>query len=356
MHGVHAADGELQLGLCRAWPQASARPSSLGLQRRDPGGSRGEPQPDPGKLKLAAQIPRRGGRGQYRRVRNVVELVGQHGRDNHDPGHDERGPPGRVRRARRLPGPVELPGHCPAHTDTELPGRGRRERNLAHRAQPGEPARQDRHPVLAEQVAIEAAHQATGRKRIVHPPVNDRNAARLTHAALSRTPGRAAILVNRRQERTRNVDEDIAGVDRRQVSAVGRGRAAAPASAPSATVPEQPADQRHRQRCPPGTAAGRPPPVPRRGHRASAPRAAGLAYLHGRHCPECRPLAGEAAAPISGQPAPLLAPPPSSFGDCGSKLGPIMLDECGGLLVWGRWSRTEEAVNAWPRGQRPATD
>ncbi len=256
----------------------------LGLQGRDPGGSRGEPQPDPGILKLAAQIPRRCGRGQYRRVRDVVELVGQHGRDNHDTGHDERGPPGRVRRARRQPGPVELPGNSPAHADTELPGRDRRERDLAHRAQPGKPARHDGHPVLAEQLAIEAAHQVTGGKRIVHPPVNDRIRGQTHPRGTFLHSWQGGDLGNRRQERTRNVDEDIAGVDRCQVTAVGGPGAAGAGQRAERHRAQQPADQRHRQHCPPGTAAGRPPPVPRRGHRASAPLAAGPPYLHGRHC------------------------------------------------------------------------
>jgi hypothetical protein len=117
MHNVHAADAEQQLGVVQGSAEAQLQAVDLGLQGRDPGGSRGEPQPDPGILKLAAQIPRRGRRRQYSRVRNVVELVGQDGRDNHDPGHDERGPPGRVRRARRQPNPVELPGNSPANAD-----------------------------------------------------------------------------------------------------------------------------------------------------------------------------------------------------------------------------------------------
>jgi hypothetical protein len=112
----------------------------LALERRYPRSPPVQPHPDPGEL-VRREQPAGGGRREDSAVLGIG-LVGQHRRDIHDPGHQERGTPGRV----NLPGrgilPVELVGHPAAGTHAEHVRNARSERDLVGRAGARQPAGQ----------------------------------------------------------------------------------------------------------------------------------------------------------------------------------------------------------------------
>jgi hypothetical protein len=216
------------------------------LERRDAGAACREPQPDPPEREFAVQVPGGGCRGQKGAV-DVVELVRERRRNDHDPGDQERGPPGRDRDVRLQVLPVELIGHVAADAGMEEPGLPGRERDLVGGARPGQPARQHRHSVLAEAIPVEAPGQAVGEEGVIDLAVHDRVGAQAHGGGGGGHPGQALDLPDDRQDRARHVDEDVAGVDRVQVAPVGRVRAPCPGQGPQPDHAEQPADQGHRE-------------------------------------------------------------------------------------------------------------
>jgi hypothetical protein len=187
-----------------------------------------------------------GRRGQQGAV-DVVELVRERRRDDHDPGDQERGPPGQGRDVRLQVLPVELIGHVAADAGVQEPGLSGRERDLVSGARPGQPARQHRHPVLAEAIPVEAAGQAVGKEGVIDPAVNDRVGVQADGGGTGRHAGQVLDLPDDRQDRAGHVDEDVAGVDRVQVAPVGRVRAPRPGQGPQRDRAEEPADQRHHE-------------------------------------------------------------------------------------------------------------
>ena len=121
-------------------------------------------------------------------------------------------------------------------------------------------------------------------KRVIRPAMDDRIAGQPQPGGAVADAWQGGDLRYRRQIRARYIDKHITGVDRRQVTAVGGRGAASAGQRTQRHRAEQPADQRHRHHRAPRTPARRPPPVPRRSHRESAPRAAGQACPHARHC------------------------------------------------------------------------
>ena len=276
------------------------------LQRRDAGAARREPQPDPPERELAVQVPGGGRRGQHGVV-HLVELVPEHRGKVHDPGDDERRPPGRDRRVRRQVRAVELIGHVAAHAGVEELGLARRQRDLVGGAGPGQPARQHRHPVLPEALAVEAASQAVGEPGVVDLAVYDRIGIQADDGGGGGHPGQALDLPDDRQDRAGHVDEHVAGVDRVQVAPVGRVGAPGAGQGPQRDRAEQAADQRHHHHLAPRAPPGAPPVVEGRAHGSvtSAPmavtRPAGPARCAAgpRAAPARRPAGSQPGAPAA---------------------------------------------------------
>jgi hypothetical protein len=244
---VQAADVEADRPRWRVEPpvQPAGEDGQALLERGDAGAAILEPQPYPPEREPAVEVPGGGRWGQHGVV-HLVELVPEHRRNVHDPGDHERGPPGRNRRVRRVLA-VERVGHVAAHADVEGPGQPGGEHDLVRGAKRGQPAGEHRHPVLAEAIPVEAAGQAVGEEGVAHLPVHDRVGVQAHGGGGGRHAGQALDLPDDRQDRAGHVDEHIAGVDRVQITPVGRVGAPRPGQGPQRDHAEQPADQGHHE-------------------------------------------------------------------------------------------------------------
>ena len=250
-------------------------PGQFALQRRDAGRPAAQPQTHPPERVFPVQVPGRG-RGRQQGGVHGVELVHEHERGIPDRGDLERRIAGGRLGARPQVHPGELIGHPPAHADAEQPGQPWRQRDLVGGAQAGQPARHDGHPVLPEVFSVEAAGHGGGGEGVVHPAVHHGIGGQAQPGTGGQHVGQALDLPDGGQERARDVDEHVAGVDRGQVAPVGRVRPPGPGQRAQRHRAEQPAHQRHHDDPAPGAEPGGPPVVKSRVH-ARYPRCGGPA-------------------------------------------------------------------------------
>ena len=195
--------------------------------------------------------------------------------------------------------PAEPVGHPAAHAGAQQPGQSRGERYLAARAGPGQPAGQHGHPVLPEEFAVQAAEQAVGQERVIHPAVHHRVAGQAQPGARGPDPGQVLDLPECGQARPRHVHEHVAGPDRGQVARVRGSVRARPR--PARPARPRPAGRRPAPRPRPGATAGARPPAS-----STAPLSCPAALMAGRsHAPPPRVTAVRrdiAMAPIVRRP------------------------------------------------------
>ena len=167
--------------------------------------------------------------------------------------------------------PVELVGHPAADPHAEHPRDDRAEGDLPGRGQPRQPAREHRHPVLAEVGAVEAAGHVVGQERVADLAADHRVGVQPHIRGARGDPGQSRDQPDRFGHRypgwfSWHVDERVADVDRRQVAAVRGGGAAGAGQRGQGHRAEQAADEGHGDDRPPGPAAGRAPQIAGRAH------------------------------------------------------------------------------------------
>ena len=255
------------------------RSGQLALKRRDAGRAAPEPQPHPPERELV-QVPG-GGCGRQQGAAPIIELVHQHRRGLHDPGDHERRVPGRRHGARPRVHPGELVRHPAAHPGAEEPGQLRGERNLAGGVKTGQPARHDRRTVLPEIFAVQAAVQGIYPEGVIRLALDHRLGDQAEPGPAGHHPGQVLDLPDGGQCRARDVDGYVAGIDRCQITPVGRVGAPGAGQRSQRHRAQQPEHQRQDHNPAPLTAPGRPPVVEGEIHAVPLSGAAEAGSCHG---------------------------------------------------------------------------
>ena len=283
-----------------------SRPADLPLHR---GGQLGESllepgdasravsqaQPDPG-VRVAGQHLA-GGPGRQDRALLLVGLIDQGRWDLHDGGHPVgMGELPAYRHPFRVH-PVVGVRDMATNSRTEHPGDERGEHDLAGRAEPGQPAGQDRRPVLGEPLAVQAGVDSVGEEGLVDVAVDhgvgvDADVRDVGDDTRQRGDQRDGPEHRRARQDAIHIDERVADPARRQVTPVRGVRTPSARHGTQRNGTEQAAEQGQHQRLPPTAPHGRPPPVHRRGQPATPLwRAQTVIAIR----PVCYPSTGNAA-------------------------------------------------------------